>query len=611
MLLPANAGFDRLKIYMLQTPVWAAACILFLWPALSGPVARAEQGPAKGTAYSAELKGVEDKQLHDLLIAVSDTFTYVDRPPASLFLLKARVSRDMDKWRLALRSYGYFQPVIKTSMDEQADPVRIVVTVDPGPEFILDRVGIVIDSDEPRERAHKPNPDEIGLHPGRRFMAGEVKDARQNLYTWLGQRGRPFVKVKAVRVVADHATRKVTVEYRVDPGPAGVFGPVQVTGLKTVKPSVVLSRVPWKEGEPFNTRKILEARGAIIKTGLFSTAVITPGRPDDRGVLPMEIAVTERKHRTVQVGLGYQTDTGPEVRFQWENRNAFGYGDKLRFTAGGNQVSREFGLDFRKPGFLSPAQDLIIKASVTDDFTDAYRSRSYDTSAVIERRLSDQMAVGLGVRYRLARVEDNEATYGLVSLPLYFKLDFSNDLLDPTRGGRLSVGVAPYRDILGRNVDFLKYRASYSHYLELLSKKRLVGAVRVAAGRLEGVAREILPQDELFYVGGGGSVRGYAYQTAGDLSGGDPVGGLSYMEVSAEARVRINERIGVVAFVDGGRAYAGESPDPEEDLFWGAGLGGRVYTPIGPVRLDVAVPLNPRYGVDRGYQVYISLGQSF
>jgi len=95
------------------------------------------------------------------------------------------------------------------------------------------------------------------------------------------------------------------------------------------------------------------------------------------------------------------------------------------------------------------------------------------------------------------------------------------------------------------------------------------------------------------------------------LTGNHPIGGRSIVELSFELRTRITETIGVVAFLDGGAAFESQFPDFSEDLLWGAGVGLRYFTPIGPVRLDVGFPLNRRPGIDDAVQVYVSVGQAF
>ena len=130
-------------------------------------------------------------------------------------------------------------------------------------------------------------------------------------------------------------------------------------------------------------------------------------------------------------------------------------------------------------------------------------------------------------------------------------------------------------------------------------------------GAIVGAERNEIPADERFYAGGGGSIRGYAYQTVAPLSGTDPIGGRSIFELSLELRLKLTEQFGLVTFLDGGNAFTSQTPDFRESLLWGTGLGFRYYTPIGPLRLDVAFPLDRREGIDDSFQVYVSLGQAF
>jgi translocation and assembly module TamA len=139
----------------------------------------------------------------------------------------------------------------------------------------------------------------------------------------------------------------------------------------------------------------------------------------------------------------------------------------------------------------------------------------------------------------------------------------------------------------------------------------VVLAGRAAVGTLFGASRADVPADLRFYAGGGGSVRGFAFQKAGELDDqNDPIGGRSLFEVSGEVRFRLTETIGLAAFVDAGAAFTSSVPDFDEELRIGAGPGLRYFSPIGPLRLDVGFPVNPRNS-DDAFQLYISIGQAF
>ena len=107
-------------------------------------------------------------------------------------------------------------------------------------------------------------------------------------------------------------------------------------------------------------------------------------------------------------------------------------------------------------------------------------------------------------------------------------------------------------------------------------------------------------------------MRGYKFQSIGPLDGrNDPIGGRSLVEVNAEARIKIIGPSGSFPFIDGGQVYEEVYPKLSTgDLQWAYGLGLRYYSPIGPIRLDVATPINPR-DIDDPFQFYISIGQAF
>jgi translocation and assembly module TamA len=170
----------------------------------------------------------------------------------------------------------------------------------------------------------------------------------------------------------------------------------------------------------------------------------------------------------------------------------------------------------------------------------------------------------------------------------------------------------PFTDVGQRETSFVLWDLSGRHYLPLNKSRSVILATRGRYSLLAGTGRESIPEDMLLYAGGGGSVRGYAYQFAGELDeDDDPLGGVSAVDFSTELRLRINREYGAVLFADGGGAFSDRNPSDKEKYFWGAGAGLRYFTPIGPIRMDVAVPLDQRNDVDDPFQLYLSLGQAF
>jgi translocation and assembly module TamA len=301
------------------------------------------------------------------------------------------------------------------------------------------------------------------------------------------------------------------------------------------------------------------------------------------------------------------------------HRNLFGRAESLRFDASVSRIGAEDlqGLNyaaattFRKPGVLTPDTDLTLQLAGKREFVDAYESRSVNIRGGLEHRLSNKLTGSTALSVERTYVEDafGSNRYTIVSLPSELDYDGRDNKLDPTRGLRGTLNAEPLFE-LERSTPALVARGSLSGYLSLADNDRTVLAGRGALGSIVGGELEDIPANRRFFLGGGGSIRGYEYRSVGPRIGDEVVGGLSFWEASIEARFRVTETIGIVPFIDAGAAYAESIPDLSEDIRVGAGLGVRYFTGLGPLRFDVAVPLTPR-GEDSSVAFYVGLGQAF
>jgi translocation and assembly module TamA len=200
--------------------------------------------------------------------------------------------------------------------------------------------------------------------------------------------------------------------------------------------------------------------------------------------------------------------------------------------------------------------------------------------------------------------------YHYLFFPLQAIYDSSNNRLNPVRGQQL-FGRTSFFEEIGGGQSFLKSQFEGRHYHMLWERYRLSSGLRLMLGSIDGAALDAVPADERFYAGGGGSVRGYEYQAVGPQVDGVAVGGDKLLEFSTELRLQPGKRIGYVAFVDGGTVYNEQEDAYSRSLRYGAGLGVRWFTTIGPLRADFAYPLNPDSEQVERLQFYISLGQAF
>jgi translocation and assembly module TamA len=561
--------------------------------------------------YQVRWEGTLDEELREALIRNADTIAYLDRPPASESQLHRRVYRDIERFTRILQAEGYYAASIESEVAIAESPIMITFTIEPGSIYTFGTIAVESMDQVPFSW---PEPERIGLAPGGPALSKAVVDAEGPLLTWAKNRGYPFPTIADRTVVVDHATTTVNVTYTIDPGRQAAFGHTEIQGLESVKEETVRRTIAWKEGDPFDARLVAKTQEQLYAQDLFSIARVAVGDAvDAEDRVPMRITLTERTHRTISLGAGFDTDGGPNARVGWEHRNIDGLGHRLNLTGELSSDLQQAEARYLIPGWRRDDQTLRLQLRLAQESPDAYDSTHVGASAIVERKLNARWTAGAGVAFRYSVQEQRrmEDVYHLLSFPLYGLRDTTDDPMNPTKGMKLDLRAEPFIEVTDPTLSFLRGSVEWRGYRSLDDDAYWVIAVRVKLGAMLGADADDIPPDERFYAGGGGSIRGFAYKTVSPLRDNDPIGGRSLMEASVELRRRINERLGAVVFVDAGNAYSSTFPEFSEDLRVGVGVGIRYFTPIGPLRVDAAVPLNPRDELDDSFGVYVSFGQAF
>ena len=564
--------------------------------------------------YATRFSGVQSSQLKTLLKQVSQLVAFEDGPTDSEAALRRRANADMDRLREVMASAGYYDAVVTYEIDKSFKPWRVLVDVKAGAPYLLKEAKVV-----PAEGTKLPpgiafEPADLGLKIGARAQASVILDAEAQMVQRCTENGYPLARSAGRETIIDKADHSMQVTYKLDSGPAAAFGVTTTTGLETVDQAYVDRRIKWTEGDLYDSRKVEAAQKALVDSNLFATVRVTPADSvGEDGRIAVKVELGERRQRSIGGGVYYDSSLGPGVRAFWEHRNLFGEGESLHVEGRFGTDQRSALAEFLRPDFIIPDLTLRSQFTLDNEETDAYDVRSATVFTGLVRKFTPTLTGGAGFEFQQAHVNDDTGTqdYTLLDMPIFLKRDDTDSLLDPTRGTRLGMTVTPYHSIDGTNLDFVGLRATASAYQRLTDSDRFVLAGYANVGSIDGVSLGDLPRDLRLYAGGGGSVRGYGYQQAGPLdSSGNPRGGLSSLETGIELRTRITDTIGIVTFFEGGSVFDTHYPDLSEGLFWGTGAGVRYYTPIGPLRFDVAFPLERRRN-DDFFQFYISLGQAF
>jgi translocation and assembly module TamA len=566
--------------------------------------------------YEVEIVGVTDETLRGLLEQSSQLVELKDRPPESPARLRARADADVERLGKTLRSQGYYDATVAAELDADQRPVPVRLKVETGQVYTLEEFTTRFVGDHTVPAETMPTWQALGIARGQPALATAILDAESALVTHLQQHGYPLAKRAGHDAVIFRDRHALEVVVEVDAGPQARFGTVRVAGLDRVEIAVVRRLIPWRTGEAYDLRKVQQAHRALVADPLFETVAVTPAEtvnPD--GHIDIAVDVTEADRRSIGAGVSYSTDVGPGASVFWEHRNLFGEGETLRLSLSGALDEQVAAANYRDASLSDGRYTFLGDLTLANRQLEAYDERSLALATALETSIGEHWKVRGGPAFELLSTEgetDEEAQeFFLVGLPLGLSRDDTDDRLNPTRGSRLQFDVAPYAGVGTRYINFLSASAAGSAYLGLDPGGRFVLAGRGKVGIVYGEPTEDLPANKRFYAGGGGSIRGYEFQTVGPLdSDGDPTGGRSLIELSAELRVRVTETIGIVPFVDAGTVSDSEYPSLEEELQYAAGIGVRYYTAIGPLRADVAFPLNRR-DIDDRFQFYVSIGQAF
>jgi translocation and assembly module TamA len=404
---------------------------------------------------------------------------------------------------------------------------------------------------------------------------------------------------------------------------------------------------------------------------VFSAVSVDIGsKADSTGRVPLTFRMRERLQHAASVSAAYSSDLGGSTGVTWMNRNVSGKADQLTLAATainlGGSATNGIGFDtsakYLIPEWKERDQSLQVAVGALRQSLDAYDQTAYTSGVTVNRKLSSIWSASAGFSAEQERIEqegidqtcvnqnhmvqscrqaDGSMTpdvtlerttyhYTLLSVPLsvlYNTTGLDSPLEDARHGLRASLNITPTLSI-GRpkNAQFVITQANAALYVDLkglgfglsTDPGRSVLALRALAGLAAGAGQTSLPPDQRFYAGGGGTIRGYRYQSVGPTFSvsGNPIGGTAINAGTAEFRQRIGQNLGMAVFVDGGQVSANLNPFAGT-LRFGAGAGVRYYTPIGPIRLDLAVPIQRRKDsltgryTDDLFEIYIGLGQAF
>ncbi len=529
---------------------------------------------------------------------------FIDEPDCAAGATAVRrYIRDLpEDVRPALEAFGYYEPRLRARrMADTAECWSVELTIEPRQPVVVRDASVEVTGQAGDDAAVGALANDFPLPPGSTLNHGRYRDFKSRLAALARERGYLDARFTTERIDVYVDERAADIELTFDSGPRYAFGAVTFA-TDALRSDVLDSFVTFEPGQPYDAGSVADLQRTLTASEYFEQARVVPEfDAADDGVIPIRVDAVPAEPTSSAIGVGFSTDDGPRFSYARENvrRNRAGHRYELDVLLA--QVRQNATLDYRIP-IDNPQRDWwSLRAGAEREDIDAGVGSVARLGPHRVRVTGDRTVT----RFVDLLVEHDQISGGtldtrLVLPGLEWSRSYRDDLIRPREGYRLSYGVSlGVGDVELIQADF---RGKWVTATPWDGRVILRGRAGVT---LEDDEFDRVPLSLRFFSGGDNSVRGYDYETLGPRNAaGDLIGGNRVFEASVEYEHPVTQSWSVATFVDAGNAFLRSDFDRRT----GAGIGARWFTPIGPVRLDIAWPIDTAPGEDDGPRLHLSLG---
>jgi len=517
---------------------------------------------------------------------------------------RARVD---DAIREGLKALGYYEPTIDFDLRPPPKKGRqvLIARVSPGEPVLIGGTNVVLRGGARTDRDYL---DLLSTRPkiGTVLNHGDYDSFKKSLTSVSLRKGyfdSQFNKSQ-LGIALDRHQAFWDIDY--DSGERYRFGDVTFEGSQ-IREEYLQNLVPFKKGDYYQSRDLAELNRRLSATGWFNSVVVAPEFEKSRKtkVLPLHGVVSPRTENTIETGAGYSTDVGPRVRATWKKPWMNSYGHSLTTSASISSPEQQLDFSYKIPLLKNPLEQYYL---VQGGFkrTDLNDTESDSTTLAVSRfwDLSSGWQRAINLRWSLDHFTQANVTNTTMLLypGVMISRTRSRGGLMPTWGDSQRYSIDYSNTMWGSDVDFSVIQAQNVWIRTLYDKHRFV--MRGNLGWIETGDFDKVPPDLRFFAGGDRSIRGYKYKSiAPKDDDGKLIGASKLATGSLEYQYNVSGKWWGAMFVDGGEAV---SDIRRSDFKTGAGVGVRWQSPVGPIKLDFAVPVGDKE--EHGLQFYIGLG---
>jgi len=505
--------------------------------------------------------------------------------------------------RLALETLGYYRAEIDIELDWDEACWQVRVVVAQGEAVRFGPVSIDVQGSLGEERAMRELLDGRPLRSGRRFTHQTYESVKTRLLEVAEDHGYFDARFTTAVVRVDIESNRAAVELVLEGGERYRIGAIEID-QDLLRPELFRRFLRIEAGQPFDARNLAATHRDLLSSQYFDRVLVAPdldARADN--LVPIRVAASADTRRSILLGAGYATDVGPRARADLRYRRLNDRGHRASVTTLASESLGEIRADYRLP-YGDPAHEwLYAETAYVYERTSSYdsrrwsigggrtllrgwRGRYWNETNYFDYQIDDFEVGGQDGRSQLLLLGSNWTRKTLTDEPR------------PLRGYLLSLDVRGAASVLLSNTDVLQSVARGRHIVPFGSRLRALS--RATLGWTWQDEFEDLPPSIRFFAGGDNSVRGYGFESLGPTRDGAVVGGRKLLTGSVELDYLVRPNWSLALFADAGSAF-----DDSPDFSRGVGLGLRWFSPLGPLRFDVAHPLDDP---DRTVRIHVSLG---
>jgi translocation and assembly module TamA len=508
-----------------------------------------------------------------------------------------------ERIRDALQAFGYYEPTIAPELTFAAPcwHARFAITV--GEPVLLRTLDLGLAGEAQGDASFTAALEQAGLASGAQLNHGTYEQLKRSWSDLARERGYAEAQFTAARIDVYPDEHVADIALRFDSGPRYKFGRTELT-QDVLTERLASSYLTFREGEPYDARQLTDVYAALADSGYFRTIDVHP-LPADAATrtIPIAVALTSAARTQTSYGVGFQTDTGPRFRFGRNNTRFNDRGHQFGINAQLSPVVSEVTANYRLPVGGSRSEWLNFDAGIEREDTETSESKRFELGArrVHERRGDWTRTELLSLRVEDFAVAEQQSRARLLMPGIDWTRIRADNEIRPARGSKISLELRGANDNLVSDTNFVQFVAQGRWIWSTQRNQRFLVRGQLGATAEREFAE--LPASVRFFAGGDNSVRGYKFEALGPLDAdGNVIGGSSVATGSFEFEQPLRQRWSLAFFVDSGNAFEGSNVDAKTS----AGIGGRWQSPLGPIRIDLARPLNDD-AVDK-WRVHVSLG---